>query len=282
NDDSGFDDEKPAHTVPIAPVEMAIFAVTNAEYRLFMQAGGYEDEQWWQTEAARAWLRGDGSNEGEKQNIRDTYQLVQDRSDDAIRQAQATPEQIEAWLDLKSWSTDTLENKLAEWFPAGQLYRQPGYWDDSRFNHPSQPVVGITWFEARAYCAWLSAQTGDLYRLPTEVEWEAAAGGMAGRPYAWGDTYDAANCNTFETHIRATTPVGVFPAGNTPEGIADLSGNVWEWTSTIWGSDLQTPEFPYPYRTDDGREDDQNGDVRRVVRGGSWLNNLRHARVSFR
>ncbi len=65
------------------------------------------------------------------------------------------------------------------------------YWDDSRFNHPAQPVVGVSWFEARAYCAWLSAQTGQAYRLPSEVEWEAAARGFESRQYAYGPDFDA-------------------------------------------------------------------------------------------
>jgi formylglycine-generating enzyme required for sulfatase activity len=116
-------------------------------------------------------------------------------------------------------------------YPTGRQ-TQPAFWKDNAFNNPAQPVVGICWFEARAYCAWLSAQTGKHFRLPTEAEWEAAARGQQGRRYAFGDDFDASRCNTFETHSRRTTPTGVFPGGVTPEGVVDLTGNVWEWASS--------------------------------------------------
>ncbi len=282
DDKSDYADEKPAHTVPIAAFELAIFPVTNKEYRLFMDADGYENERWWQTEAARAWLRGEGSSEGQKQSVRDLVQQLQGFSEEQLHQVQATPEQLDQWLMLKGLSSEALEDLLEERYSSGEQYRQPAYWDDSRFKHHAQPVVGITWFEARAYCAWLSAQTGDRYRLPTEAEWEAAARGKKGRKYAWGNAYDTARCNTFETHVRATTPIGVFPNGRTPEGITDLSGNVWEWTTTIWGATLQNPDFTYPYKADDGREDVGSTNVRRALRGGSWFNNRNNARAAYR
>ncbi len=183
---------------------------------------------------------------------------------------------------LKNASAEELEEQYDEWYPADEAPRQPEYWEDSRFNQPAQPVVGVTWYEARAYCAWLSAQTGKTYRLPSEAEWEAAARGVAGRAYAYGADFDAARGNTFETHIRRTTPVGVFPGGFTAEGIADLCGNVWEWTTTLWGDDIRQPTFGYPYVATDGREDLQNGVSRRVVRGGSWNVNQNVARAAFR
>jgi hypothetical protein len=99
---------------------------------------------------------------------------------------------------------------LDDWYPAGRQ-TQPAFWNDPAYNDPSQPVVGICWHEARAYCAWLSAQRAELWRLPSEAEWEAAARGPEGRRYAWGDEFDASRCNTFESHVRGTTPIGVFP-----------------------------------------------------------------------
>ena len=86
--------------------------------------------------------------------------------------------------------------------PAGVLAR--------RCLQPSSPAGGGGLVRARAYCAWLSAQTGETFRLPTEAEWEAAARGVQCRRYAFGDDFDAARCNTFETHVRHTTPIGVF------------------------------------------------------------------------
>jgi len=125
-----------------------------------------------------------------------------------------------------------------------------------------------------AYCAWLRAQTGQMFRLPTEAEWEAAARGMQGRRFAYGDDFDPACGNTFESHIRRTTPIGVFPGGETPEGVADLTGNTWDWTSSLYQ--------PYPYDAVDGREDHTNHEARRVVRGGSCSFDRDYVRVSCR
>jgi formylglycine-generating enzyme required for sulfatase activity len=141
-------------------------------------------------------------------------------------------------------------------------------------NQPAQPVVGICWHEARAYCAWLSHQSGQTYRLPTEAEWEAAARGREARTYPWRGDFDSARCNTFESHIRGTTPVGVFPSGDTPEGLSDMAGNVWDWTSTAY--------HPYPYAADAQREDPEAPEVRRVLRGGSWFYDRVGARCAFR
>jgi formylglycine-generating enzyme required for sulfatase activity len=142
----------------------------------------------------------------------------------------------------------------AEW----RVYMESGggptplYWDDPLYNDPHQPVVGVSWYEATAYCAWLSAQTGMDVRLPTEGEWEAAARGIEGRVYPWGDEWEDGRCNTWETGISRPTPAGRFPSGNTPEGLADMLGNVYEWTSSRWGLDDDEP------------------DALRVVRGGCW------------
>jgi formylglycine-generating enzyme required for sulfatase activity len=165
------------------------------------------------------------------------------------------------------------EELLDGWYPGGRK-ASPATGMTRRTTTPVQPVVGICWHEARAYCAWLSAQTGQLWRLPSEAEWEAAARGRDGRRYAWGDDFDPVRCNTFESHVRGTTPIGVFPGGDTPEGLVDLSGNVWEWTSSAY--------HPYPYAADSLREDPQTTDARRVVRGGSWNLNRDGARCASR
>ena len=268
--------EAPVHSVELTLFAMAQFPVTNAEWTLFMQAGGYEEERWWETEEARAWRRGEGTAEGAKQQWRADRKSMQDNFDlirQLHQQGRIMLKQADDWEAIARRSDDEFEALLAEWYPPGRQ-TQPAYWHDNAFNHPAQPVVGVCWFEALAYCAWLSAQTGETFRLPTEAEWEAAARGVHRRRYAFGDDFDATRCNTFETHVRHTTPIGVFLGGQTPERLVDMTGNTWDWTSSLY--------TPYPYDAADGREAPSPSGARRVVRGGSWFYGQGLARASLR
>ena len=136
------------------------------------------------------------------------------------------------------------------------------------------PVVGVSWDEAVDYCRWLREVTTRPYRLPSEAEWEAAARGTDGRRYPWGDAFDAADCNAIEAGIGATTAVGAYaPRGDSVYGCNDMAGNIWEWTSTIWGVDRLHAQFGPPYRTDDGRDSLQPSlpyRELRICRGGSY------------
>jgi formylglycine-generating enzyme required for sulfatase activity len=156
----------------------------------------------------------------------------------------------------------------------------------SKLDHP---VVNVSWHNAMAYCKWLNetlrGEIGDLVlRLPTEAEWEKAARGEYGNEWPWGNEWDSAKCNSKEGGKGGTTPVGAHsPQGDSPYGAADMAGNVWEWTQSLWGKDLSRLDFKYPYRPDDGRENLEAGDdVRRVLRGGSWDDFRRSARCAFR
>ena len=105
----------------------------------------------------------------------------------------------------------------------------PRRWTDDRFNHATQPVVGISWYEAVAYCRWLSQELGAEVRLPTQAEWERAARSTHGGDYPWGGDFDPARANTEESNLGRTSPVHMYPGGQTTEGVWDLAGNVWEW-----------------------------------------------------
>ncbi|MFN6201013.1 MAG: SUMF1/EgtB/PvdO family nonheme iron enzyme, partial [Acidobacteriota bacterium] len=256
DDRSGYNDEKPAHLVELTAYRIGAFPVTNAEYRCFIDAGGYEEECWWETEAARYWRR-EGGAEGSRQTwqaFRHNLQVnwTEQSLRDLVEQGKATPEQVDDGLETRTWTDEEFQSWLEDKYPSGEVYRQPEFWNDQRFNNPQQPVVGVTWFEARAYCSWLTATAGlegQVYRLPTEVEFEAAARGRKGRAFPYGEKFDSARCNTFESHIRRTTPVGIFDNA-TPEGAYDLSGNAFTWTSTIYDKE----RFQYPWRRDE-RED---------------------------
>ena len=144
-------------------------------------------------------------------------------------------------------------------------------------NQLNHPVVGVSWFEAQAYCQWLKQQTGRPYRLPSEAEWEKAARGKEGRLYPWGNGWQEGVCQYNQT---GTAPVDAFPAGASPYGCLDMLGNAAEWTSTLWGTDPIQPGFPYPYQAD-GRED-AAAKGHRLYRGGSFRDSADRLRCSAR
>lgn len=124
------------------------------------------------------------------------------------------------------------------------------------------PVTSVSWYAAKAYCVWAGK------RLPTEAEWEYAARAGTTTAYWWGDEWDA----TRAVSRKQIQPVGEARRTN-PWGLADMLGNVWEWTSTQFR--------PYPYRADDGRED-PSGDPSRVTRGGSFIDSPQLLRAARR
>jgi formylglycine-generating enzyme required for sulfatase activity len=152
------------------------------------------------------------------------------------------------------------------------------------FETINHPQVGVSWYEALAFCAWLSEQVDREIRLPTEPEWERAARHIDGRIYPWGNVGDpAARCNMRNTGIGSTSAVGLFPSSYAVCGAADLAGDVLEWTLSLWGADWENPAFGYPYQAGDGRENPEAPEtVRRVLRGGSFYNDRGDVRCAYR
>lgn len=149
-------------------------------------------------------------------------------------------------------------------------------------DHVNCPVVGVSWYDAIAYCRWLSAALHYEVRLCTEVEWEKAARGVDGRLYPFGNDLDREAVHASESQPPGgPAPVGCYPRGESPWGLEDMVGNTYAWTSSRWGATAEAPAFAYPYVTDDGREDLVSEDYR-VVRGGAWSFPLRNVRCAYR
>ena len=115
-------------------------------------------------------------------------------------------------------------------FVEAQGWRTPWEEDIYPLHKANHPVTNVSLQDAQAYCEWLSQQTGHNYRLPTDEEWMAVAeGSEPGRRFPWGNRLDQFYFN-WRKNVGSTTPVGIYPEGETEHGVADLLGNVWEWT----------------------------------------------------
>jgi formylglycine-generating enzyme required for sulfatase activity len=154
-------------------------------------------------------------------------------------------------------------------------HRPPAHWKDSipPRGRESHPVVYVSWADGVQYCYWLGQATGNLYRLPSEAEWEKAARGTDGRVYPWGDQWNPQVCNSAESEPSDTTPVGTYPDGASLYGVLDMAGGVWEWTRRV--------SFSYPNQTSDLR-DDVNVFSRIVLRGGSFCDDRQVLRCACR
>jgi formylglycine-generating enzyme required for sulfatase activity len=171
--------------------------------------------------------------------------------------------------------------------------KHPKLWNDRKWNCPNSPVVGVSWWEADAFCRWLtlSRNDGHVYRLPDEWEWEASSAGRDGREYPWG-AWDDDRCNSEEAGIGKTSPVSIFARGDTLEGVCDMSGNVWEWTMSDHHSWIKLDDFRFDQETQslydkelfDKLFEKLKEKTRQlpVLRGGSWFSNHRNARCALR
>ncbi|MGB5737386.1 MAG: SUMF1/EgtB/PvdO family nonheme iron enzyme, partial [Thiohalocapsa sp.] len=156
-------------------------------------------------------------------------------------------------------------------------YRSDRWWENLKKEaepgqqlrpYASYPADHVSWWDATAFCRWLSHCTGQAVRLPDEWEWQwAAQSARAGFGYPWGSDWVNGFANTIEADIGRTTAVGMYPGGRSAQGVYDLAGNVWEWCCI---------------ESENRTKTEQGGDESHGVRGGSWLNDQDFARAVSR
>jgi formylglycine-generating enzyme len=150
----------------------------------------------------------------------------------------------------------------------------PPFWDDPNFSHPEQPAVAVSWFDATAYCAWLSEMTGSQYRLPTEAEWERAArGGAEGMLFPWGN--DPPESRPDYDNRWKTGPERVGQSPPNAYGLFEMCENVHEWCSDWFAAEYYAVS---PDRNPQGPEEG----ARKASRGGSWRHQIKISRCSAR
>jgi hypothetical protein len=211
-----------------------------------------------------------------------------------------THRQFKAFID----APDGYHSRERNWFEGLAADENDKRLYEQRFKSPNHPRDNVNWYQAMAFCRWLSwrlenapllgeegwpeagvvpskrspSRSGEkpfsfndpftwAVRLPTEAEWQLTAAGPLAWTYPWGNDWDGRYANTWESGLSRTTAVGMYPAGAAPCGALDMSGTVWEWTLTEYGS---------------GKSNDMTRKEPREVRGGSRFYYLRNARAAYR
>jgi formylglycine-generating enzyme required for sulfatase activity len=267
-DQDAESDEKPLHLVYLPDYWISRYPITIAQFQEFIQDGGYKQAKYW-------------------------------------LEAKRTDEWRDGFI-------------IKHFDPKPQ--RKPFIFGGSE-KSPTEPVVHVSWYEALAFTQWLTErwqeagylQEGWKVHLPSEAEWEKAARGgekiisqptmktvimgimypnveiatevnpFPSRLYPWGNEFCPDNANTRQTSINAICVVGCFLEGFSPYGVMEMGGNVWEWTRSLWGADWESPSFKYPYRHFLIREKtEESSDVRRVLRGGAFIDGRLNIRCAAR
>lgn len=236
------------------------------------ELGDPRAEEWILVPGGRFVMGTDEADEPD-QRAHESPRLCPDLSSYEIMRTPVTVVQFARFLAARGYE------ERAHWSAEGWAWRvssgalRPRFASDEEraewhaYLTPSRPVVGVSWFEADAYARWLGA------RLPTEAEWEKASRGANGGRYPWGDEWEEDRAAHRGYGPKKTLPVGVFPKGESPYGMLDAVGSVWQWCNDLYATDAyahadrrdpQGPSVP-PSLPDAGAKP-----LHRVVRGGAW------------
>ena len=251
---ANYIEPKTVSVIGLNNIKVAIYPITNKEFSLFINDNGYQCDSYWNEASDCNWLNYDfviKSIFNYWKNIRERFNTNKNAFDDFCKSSAVDIEQCASLAYLLNTEDEELLKLLSNLYKK-EKFSKPMLWDDPKYNNPSQPVVGISYFEALAYCSWLSDKCNKKYRLLSKEEWERAA-----KPKQNGYVFDYGispdNCNTLEAEYQTILPVGILEQNRTKDGIYDLNGNIFEWTSSVYkyGNNLL--------------------DTQLYVKGGSWV-----------
>lgn len=258
--------EPPCVTVEnLSGIKIAKYPVTNKEFEIFINDGGYSNIEYWNDTYSNMWF---DYNIVFKSMI-DFWLSIRNNFEENPEAFQKfcinNSVNIEQCACLASFlnMTDCELSKMIRDIYNEEKHKKPLQWDNPAYNNPSQPVVGISLYEAKAYCNWLSSKTNKKYRLLTNSEWEKMARSKR-RKYIFNDDSNInVCCNTSESKLKRVLPVGVISCNKTPEGIYDINGNIYEWTSSLYNNT------------------NNNFDSQYIVKGGSWVQSKDRATSAY-
>lgn len=278
----------------LATLGDARFPVTDTQWRAepLPQTFGTPKGYWCYVPEGSYRIGGWDSSERETGGVRGLVQRLSGRNDGSVNLALSAFWIARFPITVAQYAPFVKEGYGADakrwWTPNGWAWkqdrRQPYLWTDPAYTGANQPVIGVTWYEASAFCAWLSEQLAGslppdhIVRLPTEAEWEAAAaydGHGQRRTYPWGEDEPTNERAIFEeSGLGRSAPVGCCPAGAAACGALDLAGNVWEWTASSYRS--------YPEQSNQLTKDFTSGEYGVPLRGAAFYESSTNVRCGAR
>lgn len=253
--------------VPTVNIYVGRFPITNREFGFFIKEGGYINADYWKDSCAANWF----NQEVKIQSIFTFWHRIQSKLNkdtehffEFCRDNKFDKELIANIVFFKKIPENDLEIIIRELYNE-ERDKKPLMWDNPLYNNPSQPVTGISIYEAFAYCKWLSKKTGKKYRLLSSQEWEQIAHADQ-KIYVYGNSFNPDFSNTAESKIERIIPVGMCKYNITCEGVFDMTGNIFEWTSTVYDNST-IPE------TDVFKQ--------YICKGGSWVHDALRAKSTY-
>lgn len=243
------------------------YPVTNLEYSRFLDDQDYLNDRFWSMAKNDLWFEPNAivnSVYAHWKKVQGYLRSSMDLVKTICGKKRYNKNQCACLFYFLKMDDDELKSVINDLY--GNNTPVPIMWKNPEYNNPSMPVIGVSIYEAMAYCEWLSYKTSKKYRLLTSDEWFYVSGGER-RNYPYGNRFEQSYINTIESEWDSILAVGIIPQNCTSTGVYDMSGNIFEWTSSIWTGNSLT--------------NSNRLDIQYICRGGSWIQGQDRAALSY-